>query len=248
MSVRKEERRSGARLVIDFQYVARDGRKVRYRRDAQVQTMTAARAEERRLMTQVAEFGEPFEPAGEVEGAAEEASGAAGMTFAEVVAEYRATYMVTDLKVTTRRGYVSVLEGTLLPRFGELRVNEVDGAAAAELDLEQSKRGLSRGTRNNTQAVLRSVLRFAVSRGFLEERPANLPQLKPVEPSILEIPSDAEVSTILATATDAHRRSFVSPRPPPSGRPSAPMAGATCAARACSPRRRALGGFVAAAQ
>ncbi|MDI3292193.1 hypothetical protein [Polyangium sp. 15x6] len=40
----------------------------------------------------------------------------------------------------------------------------------------------------------------------------------------------------------------VSPRPPPSGRPSAPMAGATCAARACSPRRRALGGFVAAAQ
>lgn len=54
---------------------------------------------------------------------------------------YRATFMVTDLKVTTRRGYDSVL------------------------DLDLSKRGLSRSTRNNVQIVLRSVLRFPKEKG-----------------------------------------------------------------------------------
>jgi len=59
--------------------------------------------------------------------------------------------------VRTRR-----LEGTLLPGFGELAIGKVDGAAAAQVDLELSERGLARATRNNVQVVIRSVLRLAL--------------------------------------------------------------------------------------
>jgi integrase len=124
------------------------------------------------------------------------------------VTEYRATFMVTDLKVTTRRGYASVLDSTLLPRFGALPLHKVDSTAAAELDLALSKRKRSQSTRNNTQIVLRSVLRFAASRGYLTDPPTSLPRLKPIGQSILEIPSDEEVQRILTTAAASHRRSF----------------------------------------
>jgi hypothetical protein len=43
--------------------------------------------------------------------------------------EYRTTFMVTGLKVTTRKGYESVLPSTLLPRYGDRptgRVRERD--------------------------------------------------------------------------------------------------------------------------
>ncbi|MDC3959226.1 hypothetical protein [Polyangium jinanense] len=52
---------------------------------------------------------------------------------------------------------------------------------------------MTRSTRNNTQIVLRPVLRFAKSRGYVEDRPVNLPKLEPIGQSILEIPSDDQV-------------------------------------------------------
>ena len=58
------------------------------------------------------------------------------------------------------------------------------------------------------QAVLRSVLRFAVGRGYLSDPPGGLPRLKPIGQSILKIPSDEEVRRILEAASEAHRRSF----------------------------------------
>lgn len=212
MPVRKSERRGETRLFIDIRYTKKDGSKARLRKDAQVQTMAAARAEEKRYLLNIAQFGEPYEPsatgndAGAPSGSEPEPS--AGKTFADVVAEYRTTFMVTDLKVTTRRGYESVLTSVLLPRFGEHPITKVDGAAAADLDLELSKRQLTRSTRNNVQIVLRSVLRFAVSRGHTSSAPANLPRLKPVGQSILEIPSDEQVLKILDAAKEEHRRSF----------------------------------------
>jgi hypothetical protein len=45
-------------------------------------------------------------------------------TFAALVGEFRENFMVTSLKITSRRGYASVLDSTLLPRFGELPVVE----------------------------------------------------------------------------------------------------------------------------
>ncbi|MDC3987682.1 hypothetical protein KEG57_44870 [Polyangium jinanense] len=81
----------------------------------------------------------------------------------------------------------------LAPEFGELPLDKVDGKAAADLDLDLSRQKLTRSTRNNTQIVLRPVLRFAKSRGYVEDRPVNLPKLEPIGQSILEIPSDDQV-------------------------------------------------------
>ncbi|MDI1476417.1 hypothetical protein [Polyangium sp. y55x31] len=62
--------------------------------------------------------------------------------------------------------------------------------------LELSKRELSQSTRNNTQIVLRSVLRFAKARGYIARVPEGLPRLKPIGQCILEIPTDEEVDRI----------------------------------------------------
>jgi hypothetical protein len=177
VTVRKETRRGEPRLVIDINYRKPDWREGRYRRDAQVQTQAAARTEERRLLGVLAQHGEPFEPAALGDDAGAGNGDEPSKTFAEVAAEYRESFMVTDLNITTRRGYASVLDGTLLPKFGEFPLAEVDRAAACELDLELCKRELSQATRNNVQAVLRSVLRFAVGRGYLSDPPGGLPRL-----------------------------------------------------------------------
>lgn len=208
MTIRKVTRRGETRLVIDIHYVKKDGSRDRYRKDAQVQTATAARAEERRILGVIAQYGEPFEPAGADAASGQSPRASSTRTFRELVEEYRATFMLTDLKVTTRRGYESVLESTLLPKFGDLPAHEVNGAAAAKLDLELSKRALSRATRNNVQIVIRSVLRFAKDKGYLSAAPAGLPTLKPIGQSILAIPSDDDVQKILDAASELHRRSF----------------------------------------
>ena len=116
--IRKVDRRGRAILVIDILYKSKNGTNARYRHDAQVQTMAAATAEERQILANIASYGAPFPPSREVE---DETETPRGPTFAEVVAEYRRTFMVTDLKPTTQRGYDSMLDATLLPWFGDGR-------------------------------------------------------------------------------------------------------------------------------
>jgi len=207
MAVRKVLRHGKPRLFIDIRYKRKDGGRGRFRKDAQVQTMAAARAEERRYLLAIAEHGQPFAPSEQGE-QAPTGEVSSGKTFADVVGEYRSTFMITDLKVTTRRGYDAVFEGTLLPRFGDRPFGKVDGAAAGELDVELAKRELSQATRNNIQIVLRSVLRFAKGRGYLDAMPGGMPRIKPVGQSILEIPSDEEVDKILGGAAEAQRLAF----------------------------------------
>ena len=205
--IRKMERRGQRILVIDIRYKKKDGTPGRYRRDAQVQTVPAATAEERRLLANLAQYGDVYEPKPEAQDEALEAA-PTSITFGEVVEKYRATYMVTDLKVTTRWGYNLVLDREMLPRFRDKPIVEVDREAAAELDLELTKQKLGKNTRNNAQIVLRSVLRFAVEKNDLGVMPSGLPRLKQPEPSILEIPSDDQVATILAGSCPPHRRAF----------------------------------------
>lgn len=236
MPIRKIVCRGETRLFIDIRYMTKTGHRARIRKDAEVQTLAGARAEEKRILLNIAQYGEPFEPApsGPDGSPPVDASPAptspppptapapspesapaparAEPTFAAVVTEYRNTYSITDLntdlKVTTRRGYLLVLDGHLLPAFGDLPISAIDGARAAELDLSLSKRDLARPTRNNVQIVLRSVLRFAIARGHLAALPAGLPRLKAVEQSILEIPSDEDVETILSLAAPTQRLAF----------------------------------------
>ena len=213
MAVRKVQRNGETRLLIDIRYKDRDGRRARLRKDAEVQTMTAARAEEKRYLVNIAQFGEPYgtPPVASKSNETQEmpaSNGTERKTFAVVVDEFRQTYMITELKVTTRRGYESVLHANLLPRFGELAIDKVDGKAASDLDLDLTKRKSSRSTRNNSQIVLRSVLRFAKTRQYIDDAPTNLPRLKPVGQQVLEIPDDQQVDQLLETANDAHRLTF----------------------------------------
>lgn len=219
MAVRRTHRRGIPVLFIDIRYRLADGARVRFRRDALSQTLPGARAEEKRFLLNIAKYGSPFSPSDDPGQDAANPSDPAspdspdspsrpGKSFADVVTEFRDTYMLTDLKVTTRRGYSSVLDHTLLPRFGELPLDKLDGLAAAELDLELSKRKLAPTTRNNIQVVLRSVLRFCVDRGYLADSPRGLPSLKRIGQRILEIPTDDEVALLLDAAPPSHRLSF----------------------------------------
>lgn len=204
MALRKVMRRGEPRLFIDIRFRKKDGTRGRLRKDAQVQTLLAARAEEKRYLVAIAQHGEPYVAAGEA--AAPVVS--SRKSFAEVVDEFKATFMITELKVTSRKGYEGVLDATLVPRFGGRGVDEVDSVAAGELDLELSKRELSQSTRNNAQIVLRSVLRFAKARGYIARVPEGLPRLKPIGQCILEIPTDEEVERILAAASAWQRLAF----------------------------------------
>ena len=67
---------------------------------------------------------------------------------------------------------------------------------------------LARGTRNNAQIVLRSVLRFAKERGYLNAIPSSLPRLMQPEPSILEIPSNDQAEEILGLACPTQQLAF----------------------------------------
>jgi integrase len=202
--IRKVDRRGQRILVIDIRYRKPDGSKGRYRHDAQVQTIAAATAEERRLLANIAQHGEPYDPKPEPP----EDDQIRSITFGSVVEQYRTTYMVTDLKVTTRKGYGAVLDSVLLPRFRDRPISKLDGEAASELDLDLTKAELAKGTRNNAQIVLRSVLRFAKEKGQIGAMPSGLPRLKKPEPSILEIPSDDQVAEILELAVPTQRLAF----------------------------------------
>jgi integrase len=202
--IRKVERNNQRILVIDIRFRKRDGSKGRYRRDAQVQTQAAAVAEERRLVANIAQYGDVFEPAAILP----EQPEATVVTFEEVVEDYRKTYMLTELKVSTRRGYNGVLKAVLLPRFRAVPITSLSGADCAKLDLELTKQSLAKSTRNNAQIVLRSVLGFAVDRQYVTEMPKALPRLRRPESSILEIPTDDEVAKILRMACETQRVAF----------------------------------------
>jgi integrase len=211
MTVREVKRRGKRILVIDIPYRNADGTWTRYRRDSEASTKSAAREEEKRIKDRIAKTGSPFE-----ETPAEEITEAPTVkTFADVVNEYRASYMITDLKVSTRRGYNSILDSVLLPRLGALPITEVDSSAAAALNLKLTEDGgerrakLSRATKQNIQIVLRSVLRFAAEeKKYISAAPTGMPRLKKLDQTILEIPSDEEVKAILRIATEAQRRAF----------------------------------------
>jgi integrase len=199
--IRRENRRGKRILVIDIHYTKKDGSKGRLRKDADVQATSAATAEERRYLDNIAQYGEPFEPKTET---VEEKP---VLTFGEVVKLFRESYMLTDLKLTTRRRYDQWLDNELLPRLSDRPIDEVGAEHAHQLDEDLTKRQLKPWTRRNGQVCLRSVLRFAEERGHLGVFP-KMPPLKVIGQTILEIPSDDDVAKILQLACPAQRVPF----------------------------------------
>jgi integrase len=199
MTVRKENRGGRPRLVIDIPYKTADGRRKRYRRDAQVQTRAAAKAEHARLLRQLGEAGDLLPDAKEPD--------SSRYTFSDAVAHYRRTHAATHLKASTRRGYDRVIDAELVPRFSKLSLKRVDRQAVSEMDAELAGDGLKPATRANVQVVLRSVLRAAVEGGLLDEMPRLFRLPRPGQ-SVVQTLHPDEVEAVLKAAHESQRVAF----------------------------------------
>jgi integrase len=208
MTVRKTTRRGKPRLVIDIPYTdARTGRPARYRRDAEVQTTVAARAEEQRLVATLVRLGyipDRNEPPAAPAAAPPCGAPSEAFTFDDAVRLFRETKALTALKATTRRGYDVSLDAHLAPRFGKGPLEAVDHTAVMRLDAELVGAGLTPRSRANVQIALRSVLGCAVDAKKLARMP-DLPELPKARRKAVRPPSPDEVDRVLAVAYPSAR-------------------------------------------
>jgi hypothetical protein len=224
MAVRIEERRGKRRLIIDIWYRKQDGTLGRYRKDAEVQTLAAARAEERRRVAALAASGSPEErkgepPATEPQSAPPESerctTTASGPLFKDVGEAYLRVFAPSHMKPSTAHGYAAVIRHILVPKIGMLPVDAVDATQVREIDADLVRRGVRPATRRNVQAVLRSVLcRYAVEAKILAKAP-ELPRLPKVGKKVMVALTKGEVERILAAP--ARRTGWLSCSPPTPG-------------------------------
>lgn len=225
MAVRIVKRRGERRLIIDIRYTQPDGARGRFRHHAEVQTVAAAHAEDRRRLGALAITGSPevtpvaapiatsetLVRASTAEGKGETNDGkkAAGPSFEEVAKEYLRTFAPSHLKPSTLFGYKRTLESFLVPRLRRRRLNEINANVVREFDAVLVRRGAKPSTRRNVQAVLRSVLcRYAVEAGLLEA-PPSLPRLPKVGAKVVNALTREEVDALLAVSCAAHRVAFL---------------------------------------
>jgi integrase len=188
-------------LVIDIPYRDKTGKKCRFRRDAQVQTVAAAHAEERRLLAQLATTGDL-----KTGGTGASADGN-GYSFDDAVKNFRRGKAVTSLKPSTRIGYDDVIDRVLKPRFEGLRLEQIEMKRVAKLDAELVGAGLTPSTRRNVQVTIRSILRAAIDGGLMAEMP-KLPKLPKVGGKVPRTLSESEVAAILEASNQAARLAF----------------------------------------
>lgn len=182
--VRRERRAGRDVLVLDFRYPDTDGRVQRFRRDARVQTMTAARAEAARLMAHAAERG-TTEPPNEMP------------TFREFVTQQFAELQMSAYSAATVERYQRILhKESVLDVLGDKRLDEIDERAVLELAATIRKRG---ALPRQHVIVVRVALKLAVRLGVLERMP-NLPPTPRQAKKLPAAPSRDVVEAILRAA------------------------------------------------
>ena len=214
MAVHTVTRRGERRLVIDIRYRNPDGSRARFRRDAEVQTLTAARAEDRRRLAAIALTGSPWgetvpRPELQAKPAAEVAcTEPVAPSFEDVAKTFLSEYAPTCLKPSTIHGYRKVIEKVLKPRIGATPINAIDVNVARKLDGELVVLEAKPSTRRNALIVLRSVLGYALEAKLLHTRP-ELPELPKVGRTVIETMTDAEFEKALAKSNAKHRIAFL---------------------------------------
>jgi integrase len=177
--------------VIDILYRDQDGKKQRYRRDAQVQIKGAAESEARRLLTTIAERGHI--PTGTAQESREEDD----YSFKDAVDFWAQN---NTRKHTTVRGYNVNLDAHLLPRFKDRRLDSFNTEDITKLRKEFENH--EPATCNNIEIALRAVLRFAKVNGKLEKMPELLP-LRKVAARVITPPRPEDVDLVIRTAYPA---------------------------------------------
>jgi integrase len=166
--IRERKGRDGnRRLFIDISFTKKDGSEGRYRRDATVQTWTAARVEERRKLLELAETGDircaAAEPPKPVQQAPE-------YTFADVLQHMRRVHL-PQLKKSTRVNYEKRVTLYIEATFSKSTLAEMTPDALAAFAATLNADGLKPSTRRGVLITLRSLLRRAVDAGMLASMP-----------------------------------------------------------------------------
>ena len=191
--VRAEKREGRRVLIIDFRFRDKDGREQRYRRDASVQTATAARAEADRLRRFAIEHGtvDINPPA---------------LTLERFVRDQFEPLVMPTYSPATRERYARILSKEGL--FAELGRTRLEDIGAREFRLLDTKIR-ERGARSRQHlSLLRRILREAVQLGFIARMPA-LPTFRK-EPGVLpSAPSIEIVSRLLVAAGEGWLRTAI---------------------------------------
>jgi integrase len=190
--VRKVKRGDKLCLLIDFRYRDKNGREQRYRRDATIQTMAAARKEAAELRLAAI--------SGELNSEKREA-----LTFAVFVEEqFKPVYMASRCRPATRERYEALFKQGVLEAFGAKLLNEVTATAFRSYAAKLTARRVQAWPH---LSLVRTVLKAAVEFGELEKMP-ELPPLPKRGRKLPEAPSDEEVHTLL-TSTEGWLRHAV---------------------------------------
>jgi integrase len=205
MTIRKVKRRGETRLVVDITWKKNDGTQGRHRRDAEVQTMAAARAEERRILANIAQHGEAFEPKTEKEETKPEPP--TSISFADAVEMFQRTTAITKLKPSSRVGYGEVFRTRLIPQLGDMPIDRIGLDIMTELDVSMVKEGLSASRRRNVLICIRSVLRDAHKAGRLARLPTFPPLPKKGKKAFVPLRRE-QVEAILDVSPWAWRLAF----------------------------------------
>lgn len=185
---RTEQRRGRRVLVIDFWYRDQAGERQRFKRDATLQTATAARAEAARLQALAAATGCP-EGRGERKPA---------LTFRAFVEGTWRKEWATRYRPSTRKRYNEMLDKQgILDTFGRMRLDEVNAAAVTAFAARLRGRNVQSWPHTS---LVSSILRAAVTLGELAEMPRLPPPGKPKR-KLPSCPSDEDVVGIIHHTT-----------------------------------------------
>ncbi len=181
---RTEQRRGHRVLVIDFWYRDQNGGRQRFKRDASVQTATAARAEAARLRALAANTGRP-------EGK-EDCKPV--LTFRAFVEGTWRMEWATRYRPSTRQRYDALLDKQgIMATFGRMKLDEIDAAAVTAYAARLVGRKIQPWPHTS---LVSSILRAAVTLGELAEMPKLPPPGKPKR-KLPSCPSDEDVVGII---------------------------------------------------
>lgn len=218
MTIREEQRHGKTVLIIDILYRDPQGKKRRYRRDAQVQTKTAAREEEKRLLASLVSTGFIEGTPGKTR--APDASSAPAAAPADVGPTLPATPAPTSfeaaleafevwskahLKHSTRVGYGEIVKIYLAPRLKGRPLSELNSALLTAILAEMAGEGLSASRRRNMAIVGRSIWKAALAMGLAQEKP-KLPSLPKPNRSEFSLPTPQELDRLLAAAKKGYAK------------------------------------------
>jgi integrase len=180
MGVRKITKHGSPRLVIDFWYTDTSGTKRRFRKTADVQTMTAAKAEEQRLRLHAATHGEPY------------SSRPPCMTLGDFVTHW-ATWSRSHHKPSTRERYEALLGQGIMSEFGHLRLDEINADRVTTYATSLLTRGVEAWPHIS---LVSTMLKAAVALGHLSEMPS-LPSIRRDKRKLPDCPDTDEIDAML---------------------------------------------------